>query len=63
LKNVRFCSRSRKEIPAARDEPQEYVEYFEDLSASGGLKLGADTENGEKGVFFIGLTLSMDPLA
>jgi hypothetical protein len=32
-------------------EPQEYIEYFEDLSASGGLKFEHDADIGQKGTF------------
>ena len=34
--------------------PQEYIEYFEDLPASGGLNFESDAEIGRKGAFFKG---------
>jgi len=34
------------------------MEYFEDLSASGGLNFKSDAEIGRKGAFFKGLNLS-----
>jgi len=38
-------------------QPQEYIEYFEDLSASGGLKFEPDAEIGQKVPFCEGLVM------
>ena len=67
LKNVQFCSSSRKTKLLIRhrtlaDKPQADIEYSEDLYASGVLKSEPDAEIGQKGTCDKGFTGKEDIL-